>query len=240
MHRFHTHNYTCKYAYISLSLYIHIYVYYSFHAVTLDLMDVLFVRTLHIPQGMFVLQQDMLVLQCRRDMKTLGPSVALCCIVLQCVAMCCNVFVVVWQCVAVCCSVLQCVAVCCSVLQCAAVCCSVLQCVAVCCSAVVTWWRWVRLLTLCHVTHSYERNDASICVTRHAFICQTWRINKCDRMLSDVYLGAFICVIWCFHMYALWSDAYMCVTRRRHMCKRWVHLLMCVTGLIHMYDMTLL
>ena len=128
----------------SLSLYIRIYVYYSFHAVTLDLMNVLFVRTLHIPQGMFLLQQAMLVLQCGRDMKTLGPSVAVCCNVLQCVAMCCSVFVVVCcsvlQCVAVCCSVLQCVAVCCSAVvsnDAGSVCCSVLQFVAGCCNVFV-------------------------------------------------------------------------------------------------------
>jgi len=44
-------------------------------------------------------------------------SVAVCCIMLQCVAVRCSAL----QCVAVCCSVLQCAAVCCSVLQCAGV-----------------------------------------------------------------------------------------------------------------------
>jgi len=50
-------------------------------------------------------------------------SVAVCCMVLQCIAS-------VLQCNAVYCNVLQCVAVCCSVLQCLAESCSVLQCVS--------------------------------------------------------------------------------------------------------------
>jgi len=87
-------------------------------------------------------------------------TVAVCCIVLQCVAVRCRVLqsfqslssqivLALLQCVAVCCRVLQCVAVCCRVLQCVAEsskcvfadstgavvkCCSVLHCSALCCS----------------------------------------------------------------------------------------------------------
>jgi len=130
----------------------------------------------------------------------------------------------------------------------------------------VYWW-CVSVMCLTCPTHSWERHDSLLCVTRHLYICDITRwcgpvmcvsspIHCWDTMwlhsYAYVWLGICICATWlvdaaqscvwhALFIVETWCDSLICICVNRHlyMCDmtRWCSPVMCVTCPIHSWDM---